>query len=59
MVWVAQVPVGQGELVSRADDAHIQVIAHLGKPELVGGDTGVKPRDVGVARSSVVLGNGV
>ena len=59
MVGAAGVPIGQRELVAGADDAHLQVVAHVLEPELVSGNARVKARDVGVARRRIVLLNRV
>ena len=46
---VAQVPIGQRELVGGANDAHHKVVASLLEPQLVHGDADIKQGQVIVA----------
>ena len=49
VVLVAQVPVGQRELVRGANDVHVQVVATLLKPQLGHGGADIKQGQVIVA----------
>jgi len=55
VVLPVRVPVLEKELVSRTDNAGFKIVAHLPKPDLIGGDAREELRHVGIARGAVVL----